>query len=259
MGRDVARAVPEAMAVYDEGGEASGIDLKELCFDAPRRGTRRDRRCSSPRSSPRRSRSTRRCAAAASSPTSSSGTRSASSRRSASAGALDASRRDRARPRARARDGRGGEGAPRVDGRDPRPRRRGGRSALPQDLERVARELQLPGPARHLRRDAAVDEAASRRRAKARAARSGCASRARSTRRSSRAPRSASARRSSRVKFNDPRSAFMSTVTAKIEDAQRYGELLVDQLTAPVKFTQAARELIGRASRRSWRWGRATC
>ena len=47
-----------------------------------------------------------------------------------------------------------------------------------------------------------------------------------------------------RVTFHDPRAAFMSTVTAKIEDAQRYGELLVDQLTAPVKFTQAAGELI---------------
>jgi [acyl-carrier-protein] S-malonyltransferase len=47
-----------------------------------------------------------------------------------------------------------------------------------------------------------------------------------------------------RVTFHDPRAAFMSTVTAKIEDAQRYGELLVDQLTAPVRFTQAAGELI---------------
>jgi [acyl-carrier-protein] S-malonyltransferase len=35
----------------------------------------------------------------------------------------------------------------------------------------------------------------------------------------------------------------MSTVTAKIEPAQRLGSLLVDQLTAPVRFTQAAHEL----------------
>lgn len=48
-----------------------------------------------------------------------------------------------------------------------------------------------------------------------------------------------------RVHFADPRAAFMSTVTAKIEDAQRLRTLLVDQLTAPVRFTQAARELIG--------------
>jgi [acyl-carrier-protein] S-malonyltransferase len=33
-------------------------------------------------------------------------------------------------------------------------------------------------------------------------------------------------------------------VTAKIEEAQRYRVLLVEQLTAPVKFTQAARRLI---------------
>ncbi len=36
----------------------------------------------------------------------------------------------------------------------------------------------------------------------------------------------------------------MSTVTAKIEPAQRLGSLLVDQLTAPVRFTQAAGELV---------------
>jgi [acyl-carrier-protein] S-malonyltransferase len=42
-----------------------------------------------------------------------------------------------------------------------------------------------------------------------------------------------------------PKAAFMSTVTARLEEVQRYRTLLVDQLTAPVKFTQAARELIG--------------
>ena len=34
-------------------------------------------------------------------------------------------------------------------------------------------------------------------------------------------------------------------MTAKLEDVQRYRSLLVEQLTAPVRFTQAARELIG--------------
>ncbi len=47
------------------------------------------------------------------------------------------------------------------------------------------------------------------------------------------------------VQFADPRAAFMSTVTAKLEDAQRLRTLLIDQLTAPVRFTQAVRELIG--------------
>ena len=46
-----------------------------------------------------------------------------------------------------------------------------------------------------------------------------------------------------RIKFNDPTAPFMSTVTAKIEPAHRMAGLLVEQLTAPVKFTQAASEL----------------
>ena len=49
-----------------------------------------------------------------------------------------------------------------------------------------------------------------------------------------------------KIHFADPRTAFMSTVTAKLEDASHYRELLVNQLTAPVKFTQAAGELIGK-------------
>jgi [acyl-carrier-protein] S-malonyltransferase len=47
-----------------------------------------------------------------------------------------------------------------------------------------------------------------------------------------------------KVHLAEGRSAFMSTVTAKLEDAQRYRELLIEQLTAPVRFTQSARELI---------------
>jgi [acyl-carrier-protein] S-malonyltransferase len=35
-------------------------------------------------------------------------------------------------------------------------------------------------------------------------------------------------------------------VTAKLEEADRFRKLLVEQLTAPVKFTQSARELISR-------------
>jgi [acyl-carrier-protein] S-malonyltransferase len=47
-----------------------------------------------------------------------------------------------------------------------------------------------------------------------------------------------------RVRFSEPIAPFISTVTAKIEPAQRMAALLVEQLTAPVKFTQAARELM---------------
>jgi [acyl-carrier-protein] S-malonyltransferase len=47
-----------------------------------------------------------------------------------------------------------------------------------------------------------------------------------------------------RVKFSEPTAPFMSTVTARIEDAKRMGPLLVEQLTAPVRFTQAAQALV---------------
>ena len=47
-----------------------------------------------------------------------------------------------------------------------------------------------------------------------------------------------------RVHLAEGRALFMSTVTARVEDAQRYRELLIEQLTAPVRFTQAARELV---------------
>jgi [acyl-carrier-protein] S-malonyltransferase len=46
------------------------------------------------------------------------------------------------------------------------------------------------------------------------------------------------------VRFTEPLSPFMSTVTAKVEPAQRIAGLLIDQLTAPVRFTQAATELV---------------
>jgi len=47
-----------------------------------------------------------------------------------------------------------------------------------------------------------------------------------------------------RVSFVNPATPFMSTVTATIEDAQRLGGLLVEQLTGPVRWTQAVRELM---------------
>ena len=47
-----------------------------------------------------------------------------------------------------------------------------------------------------------------------------------------------------RVRFSEPMAPFMSTVTAKIEPAQKMAGLLVEQLTAPVKFTQATSGLI---------------
>jgi [acyl-carrier-protein] S-malonyltransferase len=48
-----------------------------------------------------------------------------------------------------------------------------------------------------------------------------------------------------RVRFSEPIAPFMSTVTARIEPAQRLCGLLVEQLTAPVRFTHAVRALVG--------------
>ena len=48
----------------------------------------------------------------------------------------------------------------------------------------------------------------------------------------------------SKASWRDPAPPFMSTVSARIEDAQRIGSLLVDQLTGPVRFTQAVRGLV---------------
>jgi [acyl-carrier-protein] S-malonyltransferase len=47
-----------------------------------------------------------------------------------------------------------------------------------------------------------------------------------------------------KIEFKVPSAHFVSTVTAKLEDVTRLRTLLVEQLTAPVKFTQSAREMI---------------
>ncbi len=52
-----------------------------------------------------------------------------------------------------------------------------------------------------------------------------------------------------KVRFAEPVAPFMSTVTARIESAPRIAPLLVDQLTAPVRFTQAASELVREGAR----------
>jgi [acyl-carrier-protein] S-malonyltransferase len=48
----------------------------------------------------------------------------------------------------------------------------------------------------------------------------------------------------SKASWRDPAPPFMSTVSARIEDAQRIGLLLVEQLTGPVRFTHAVRGLV---------------
>lgn len=47
-----------------------------------------------------------------------------------------------------------------------------------------------------------------------------------------------------RVSWREPGTPFVSTVTATFEGASRLGSLLVEQLTAPVRFTQAVARLV---------------
>ena len=46
------------------------------------------------------------------------------------------------------------------------------------------------------------------------------------------------------LEWSDPAPPFMSTVTAHLEPAERLGQILLDKLTAPVKFTQAVAALV---------------
>jgi [acyl-carrier-protein] S-malonyltransferase len=46
------------------------------------------------------------------------------------------------------------------------------------------------------------------------------------------------------ARFSEPVFPFMSTVTARLETARQMGPLLLEQLTAPVRFTQAAQALV---------------
>ena len=146
---EFADAIPEAMEVFERGSEATGLDLKEICFESPVEELV-DTAIQQPALLAARWPPWRRCARVGSGPTTSSATRSASSRRSrparrtpwrrrSSSCAPAASRWPPLRSRTRARWPR------------PRPRRRGGRDALPQDPRRLAGELQLPRPDRRVR------------------------------------------------------------------------------------------------------------
>ena len=163
-----------------------------------------------------------------------------------SAHAIERARHDPPRPRARPRDGRRRQGDararwPRSSASPTRSSSRSARRSTTCGRRTTTARASSSSPVRPTR----STSAARRPSARAPAAPCGSRSRARSTRRSSSAPPSASARRSSSIDFKAPTAHFVSTVTAKLEDATRLRTLLVEQLTAPVKFTQSAREMIG--------------
>ena len=123
MGREIAEAIPEAMAVYERGSESCGSRPAQALLLEPGRGHGRhgDPAAGSDRNQPGdsgRARVARLQARLRRRPLGGRVRRPVSRQGDRSRG------RDRAGARARAGDGRGCEGAPRLDGGDPRPRRR---------------------------------------------------------------------------------------------------------------------------------------
>jgi len=231
MGRDIALAVPEAMAVYDEGSEASGMDLKELCFDRPVEDLM-DTEVQQP------------ALVTTFSPDvvvgHSVGEFSAlGSARSLSARDAISLVRERGVAMAEAARMHPGSMAAILGLAD-------------EAVEALCRKISNVWPANYncpgqlviSGETPSVDEACTE--AEREGARRAVKLRVSGAFHTPLVARAAEALRPAveRVHLAEGRATFMSTVTARVEDAQRYRELLVEQLTAPVRFTQAARELV---------------
>jgi [acyl-carrier-protein] S-malonyltransferase len=243
MGRDIAESVPEAMAVYDEGSEAYGLDLRRLCFDTPLeemvetevqqpalvatslamlealrvRGIKADYVIGH---------SVGEFAALAA---------------AKSVGIRETIALVRERGLAMAEAARERPGAmAAILGLDD------------EVVERICRKIlgvwpanyNCPGQIVVSGEHDAVDECCAR--AEEEGARRAVKLKVSGAFHSPLVARAAERLRPAveAVKFGDPQAQFMSTVTARFEEAQRMGALLVDQLTAPVRFTQAASELV---------------
>jgi [acyl-carrier-protein] S-malonyltransferase len=243
MGRDVAEASPEALEVFEIGSEASGLDLQKLCFDTPledmvetelqqpalvatslaflaalrKRGIKPDFVVGH---------SVGEFAALA------------------AGGAMNV-RETMALVRER--------GLAMAEAAKERP---GSMAAIlgldDETVERICRRIRGVWPANYncpgqvvvSGENAAVDECCAR--AEEEGARRAVKLRVSGAFHSPLVARAADRLRPAveKVRFTEPTAPFMSTVTARLESAQRMGPLLVDQLTAPVRFTQAASELV---------------
>jgi [acyl-carrier-protein] S-malonyltransferase len=243
MGKDVAEAVPEAMAVYDEGTEACGLDLKKLCFDTPA-----ERLVDTEVQQPALV---------------------------ATSLALDAALRARgitphyvvghsvgefaALGSANALSAREALAVVRERGQamaDAARQHPGSMAAIlglaDEAVEALCRKISNVWPANYncpgqlviSGETDSVDEACVE--AEREGARRAVKLRVSGAFHSPLVERAADRLRPAieRVHLREGRAAFMSTVTARIEHAHRYGELLVEQLTSPVRFTQAARSLV---------------
>jgi len=243
MGRDVAEAVPEAMAVYDIGSEAAGIDIKRLCFETPVEALV-DTEVQQPAlvatclslDAALRTRGIRPHYVIGHSVGEFSALGSADALSVSHAIALV---RERGLAMAEAAKERPGSMAAILGLAD-------------EAVEALCRKIANVWPANYncpgqlviSGETPSVDEACVE--AEREGARRAIKLRVSGAFHSPLVERAADRLRPAveKVNLSEGRAAVMSTVTAKIEDVQRYRELLIEQLTAPVRFTQAARELI---------------
>jgi len=245
MGREVAEAVPEAMAVYDAGSEATGLDLKQICFHGPVEALL-DTKIQQP-------------ALVATSLALNEAIRARgivpdfvvghSVGEFAALGAGEALTPAEAIALVRER------GLAMAEAAEQHPGSMAAILGLADEVvETLCRRISNVWPANYncpgqivvSGEDAAVVECCAQ--AEEEGARRAVRLRVSGAFHSPLVARAADRLRPAidKVPFREPRAAFMSTVTAKLEDAARFRELLVEQLTAPVKFTQAARELANR-------------
>jgi [acyl-carrier-protein] S-malonyltransferase len=243
MGRDVAEAVPAAMAVFDEGSAASGIDLKELCFERPVEDLM-DTEVQQPAlvctslaiDAALRARGIRPDAVVGHSVGEYSALGAAEALSVRDAIALVRER-----------------GSAMAEAARQHPGSMAAILGLADDVvESLCRKISNVWPANYncpgqlviSGETPAVDEACEE--AEREGARRAIKLRVSGAFHTPLVGRAAEALRPAveKVHIGEGRAAFMSTVTAKLEEAQHYRELLVEQLTAPVRFTQAARELI---------------
>ena len=243
MGRDVAEAIPEAMSVYDRGSEAAGLDLKKLCFDTPVEELV-DTEVQQPAlvatslalNAALRARGIHPDFVVGHSVGEFAALAAAESLSDATAIGLV---RERGLAMAAAAKERPGSMAAILGLAD---------EAVESICKRIANvwpaNYNCPGQIVISGEDPSVVECCEE--AEREGAKRAVKLRVSGAFHSPLVERAADRLRPAidRIEFGMPKAAFMSTVTAKLEEAQRYRTLLVEQLTAPVKFTQAARGLI---------------
>ena len=245
MGREIAEAVPEAMAVYEAGSEAAGLDLKEICFHGPIEHLL-DTKIQQPALVATSLAINEAIRARGLEPHFVVGHSVGEFAALGAAGSLSP-----AEAIALVRE----RGLAMAEAAEERPGSMAAILGLADDIvERLCGTIHNVWPANYncpgqivvSGEDSAVDECCTQ--AEQHGARRAVRLRVSGAFHSPLVGNAAAKLRPAieKVPFKDPRAAFMSTVTAKLEGADRYRELLVEQLTAPVRFTQAARELIGK-------------